>query len=409
MAIVKAFRAVRFDPRKVPDLSKVIAPAWDSLDPEARKAALDRDPFNVIRLLPDGGPSATFSDWLKAQILEQSATAGIFPYMHEYSQGVRKRTARAFVALGKLEPPGAGTVFQLQEPDPAPAPALPASAAGADIEPVLMLHSGATGNVDDLLAAACVGAPFVETTDDTGAVHKLWSVTDPTVVSEAVRMLEPARLILAAGVETYAGALESTRGDGGPADFRMMTFASIDGDGPGALPVHRVIHVADEFDFNHFFEALGGSFDVYPLYGPDAIQGLLDKATPGEVRIVTFIAKPRRCLLMVPKAELPPFATGRSEAWKKLDTAILHGVVLEKIIGLTAESQADTSWLQFVRGVDHCVGTLQGGGRYRIAFLINPARAAQVRDLCLAGEPLPPRAVEYAPRQPVGLLMREQA
>ncbi|MBI2943826.1 MAG: DUF1015 family protein [Candidatus Wallbacteria bacterium] len=409
MAIVKAFRAVRFDPRKVSDPGRVIAPPWDSLDPDARRSTVDRDPSSVVRLLPESGPAATLGQWLESQLLERASEPGLYPYIQEYTQGSRKRVARGFIALGRVEAPGAGSVFRLQEPDPCGSQPAPPHSPDADLDPVLMLYSGAAGNADELLAGAAAGDPFVEATDDAGAVHKIWAVTEPGVVSEVVRMMEPARLVLASGEEAYSGALELARGDGSAADYRMMTFASIDGDGPGVTPVHRVIHVADDFDFNHFFEALGSFFDVYPLYGPDAIQGLLDKATPGEVRIVTFIAKPRRCLLMVPKPGLPDYGEGRSEAWRKLDSAILHGVVLEHIVGLSKDKQADPGWMAFTRGVEQCVGTLQGGGRYRIAFLVNPARAAQVREICLAGEPLPPRAVEFAPRQPVGLVMRERA
>ena len=49
MTTIRAFRALRYDPKRV-DLSRVLAPPYDVIAPEERHALYDRDPYNAVRL-----------------------------------------------------------------------------------------------------------------------------------------------------------------------------------------------------------------------------------------------------------------------------------------------------------------------------------------------------------------------
>ncbi|HEY5474466.1 MAG TPA: DUF1015 family protein, partial [Candidatus Limnocylindrales bacterium] len=54
MPQIRAFRALRFDPDKVGDLSRVICPPYDVIGPELHQVLLARHPANAVRLeLPE--------------------------------------------------------------------------------------------------------------------------------------------------------------------------------------------------------------------------------------------------------------------------------------------------------------------------------------------------------------------
>ena len=53
MAILKPFRALRFDPAITGDLAAVVAPPYDVIDGTARDRLYARSPYNVVRLDPE--------------------------------------------------------------------------------------------------------------------------------------------------------------------------------------------------------------------------------------------------------------------------------------------------------------------------------------------------------------------
>ena len=50
MPDIRAFRALRYDPASIPDLSLVVAPPYDVVDAAERERLLARHPANVVRL-----------------------------------------------------------------------------------------------------------------------------------------------------------------------------------------------------------------------------------------------------------------------------------------------------------------------------------------------------------------------
>ena len=47
---LRPFRALRYEPSRVGDLAKVVAPPYDVIDPEMRARLVAADPANVVRL-----------------------------------------------------------------------------------------------------------------------------------------------------------------------------------------------------------------------------------------------------------------------------------------------------------------------------------------------------------------------
>jgi hypothetical protein len=388
MAIVQAFRGVLFDTRKTGELARLLAPSRDPLTPAAWGASADADEHCAARLLADSPETGVMVPaWLDQGFLCRRERPALYWFTQDFPVGHRRRLCRGLLARASLRPDRDVSVFQEALGTVAVHPD------GAGIEPRLALYSGESAPLAELFQGVETGEPLVAVTDAAGVARRVWEVSEPSLVASACERLAPAHLLLPEPGPVWAAPV-------------LTALLPASEAGELARPFARLAQVPEEFDFNRLFERLGASFDVYPLYGPEAIQGLLDKAAPGEIRIAVYIHKPRRCLLMVPKDELPALPDdGRSTAWQGLDSVVLRRRILEPILELDRAKQSDLAWLGLCREIDEAVVQLEAGGPYRIAFLVNPARIPQILELAREGEQLPAGTIDFRPRLPSGLVM----
>ena len=85
-----------------------------------------------------------------------------------------------------------------------------------------------------------------------------------------------------------------------------------------------------------------------------------------------------------------------------LDVVQLHKVVLERVLGLSEESIRNQQNLTYVREAAEALAAVRGGGA-NVAFLMNPCRMEQVRDIAFAGEVLPQKSTDFYPKLLTGL------
>ena len=72
MAVVKPFRAERYDEQSAGPLEQLVAPPYDVISPEERSELLARSPYNVVHLtLPDTeeDAGAAIADWRRRGVL----------------------------------------------------------------------------------------------------------------------------------------------------------------------------------------------------------------------------------------------------------------------------------------------------------------------------------------------------
>src|SRR5947209_1635468 len=116
MADVRAFRAFRYDLGRVGNLSDVVAPPYDVVDPALQQALYDRSSYNAIRLelnKPEGGdaPDDRYAraarllrDWQRDGVLKQDSARGLYVCHQEYEVEGKRFTRRGVLARVGLEP-----------------------------------------------------------------------------------------------------------------------------------------------------------------------------------------------------------------------------------------------------------------------------------------------------------------
>src|SRR5262249_43610533 len=127
MAVVRPFRALRYDAAHVGDLGAVVAPPYDVISAAQQDALYARSPWNVVRLIPprqrERAPAAgaTLSAWIDSGVLALDPEPALYFYSQEFSlsDGTRHRRDGVLCRLG-LEEFATGVVRPHERTFPGP-------------------------------------------------------------------------------------------------------------------------------------------------------------------------------------------------------------------------------------------------------------------------------------------------
>ena len=223
MAVVKPFRAVRYDEDRAGPLDLLVAPPYDVISPAEREQYRDRSPFNVVYLtLPDSEEAAArlWRQWLETGVLVQEDQEHVWELEQNYvgPDGV-PRTRRGIVASLRPEPYGNGSVLPHERTHSGPKEGRLRllRAVGAQLEPIFLLYDG--------LPPVSPAGPAELEVDGT-RLHR----ATPFEVEEFFR---DTQLLIADGHHRYETALEAGL------DIPVVLVSTSD---PGLtiFPTHRI-------------------------------------------------------------------------------------------------------------------------------------------------------------------------
>ena len=90
-----------------------------------------------------------------------------------------------------------------------------------------------------------------------------------------------------------------------------------------------------------------------------------------------------------------------SSHYLKLDTVILHKLILEKILRL---KNKENNNIFYTRDEKEAIRLVEGG-KYKIAFFMNPPKAAQISAIAEAAEKMPHKSTYFYPKPVSGLVI----
>ena len=76
---------------------------------------------------------------------------------------------------------------------------------------------------------------------------------------------------------------------------------------------------------------------------------------------------------------------------------LLHRLILEKALGITAEAVAAEKNVGYEREADAAIAAVDRG-EAQLACLLNPASVQQVADIALGGDVLPQKSTDFYPK-----------
>jgi uncharacterized protein (DUF1015 family) len=148
VAVVKPFRAVRYDEEAAGPLASLVAPPYDVISPAERERYLARSPYNVVHLtLPDSEEDAArrWREWRGSGVLVRDDSPAVWELEQDYvgPDGVA-RTRRGLVASLAPEPYEQGAVLPHERTHRGPKEERLRllRAVGAQLEPIFLLYDG---------------------------------------------------------------------------------------------------------------------------------------------------------------------------------------------------------------------------------------------------------------------------
>ena len=76
---------------------------------------------------------------------------------------------------------------------------------------------------------------------------------------------------------------------------------------------------------------------------------------------------------------------------------LLHRLILEKSLGITAEAVASEQNVGYKREADAAIAAVDRG-EAQLALLLNPASVHQVAEIALGGDVLPQKSTDFYPK-----------
>jgi uncharacterized protein (DUF1015 family) len=225
MAVVKPFRAERYDESKAGPLERLVAPPYDVLSPEQREEYLARSPYNVVHLtLPEDEEQAArdVTDWREQGVLARDDEPAYWLLSQDYvgPDGV-SRTRTGLVASLRAEPYESGVVLPHERTHSGPKEGRLRllRATRTQLEPIFLLYEG-----DPLQPPA--REPDLQSGGD-----KLWRVDDAP-------SFETTELLIADGHHRYETAVAYAQEGGSP--YLMVVLVPTEQEGLTIFPTHRM-------------------------------------------------------------------------------------------------------------------------------------------------------------------------
>jgi uncharacterized protein (DUF1015 family) len=225
MAVVKPFRAERYDESKAGPLERLVAPPYDVLSPEQREEYLARSPYNVVHLtLPDDEEQAgrDVTDWRERGVLARDQEPGYWLLSQDYvgPDGV-PRTRTGLAASLRAEPYENGVVLPHERTHSGPKEGRLRllRATRTQLEPIFLLYEG-----DPLRVPA--REPDLQSGGD-----KLWRIEDAPI-------FESTELLIADGHHRYETAVAYAQEGGSP--YLMVVLVPTEQEGLTIFPTHRL-------------------------------------------------------------------------------------------------------------------------------------------------------------------------
>ena len=412
MADVQPLRALRYEPDAVGGLSAVTAPPYDVIDAERRAALAARSSYNVVHVdLPEGDdPYATAAAlvhrWREEGALVRDAQPALWALAQEYGgpDGARQ-VRRGLFARVRVEEYGAGRIRPHERTHPGPKEdrLRLTRATHVNLSPIFSLYSDAAGAVSGALGSATGRATVTgESTDDEGTVHRVERLEDPEAIVAVQEALAGEELLIADGHHRYetARVYAEEIGGEGPHRYVLMCLVALEDPGLDVLPTHRLVRGLSAAQRENLAAAIRRDFEVAEI-SPEELD-----PPPGDGPLVlgymdAHSGQPLRLTLRDGVADAA--LRGHSDAYRRLDTALLEALLLEGALGMDEEDISHLRGLGYARDTDEARGLL-AAGEYDAAFFMRGTPIEAVRAVAASGETMPPKSTFFHPKIPTGLL-----
>ena len=429
MADIAPFRGILYTP-KAGDPSKLLAPPYDVISPADRAQLAALDPHNCVQLIlpeptdaakPDSRyehAAADLKAWLADGTLARDEVPAIYRYHQIFDVYGKEVVRKGFIARVRLQKFSEGVVLPHER-----------TLAGPKIDrlnlfrsthshfsQIFGLYNDREHITDRFFSEVDETPPAIEGRTADGVLHRLWRLTNVDDQRYLIRYMSGEKVYIADGhhrYETMINYAEELRPNAvspkASSEYGVMFFCNMDDPGLVVKPTHRVLHSWPGFSGADVLKRAPEFFKV--MLGPRGNADTVRMALAGH-------ARKQPCFAMATpdgesiaylqlrgdliKSSVPALAA--STVLGELDVTLLHGVLLETILGVSREDQEKQTYLRYIKDWEQAYAALGEPG-VQAVFFMNPTKVEQVKAVADAGQVMPQKSTFFFPKIASGLVI----
>ncbi len=422
MPEIKPLLGIRYNHDKIENLSDVITQPYDQITDRMERAYKERSPYNFVRLVltkyAEGhdrqkeyaDAKRYYDDWVKSAIFTQDSKEAIYPYWQEFSIGDKNYTRKGFMCIVRLEELGKGNILPhektLSKPKADRLNLLRITQ--KDFESVFLLYTDPKNVANKTLEKYCNTEPLLTAKDEKNVTHKVWRIDAATSINKVVKSLAESIFVIADGHHRYETAFNYRNEIEGideshPANYKLITLVNIDDPGLVVLPTHRLVKNLEEFSLESFLKKTNEYFDIKKTDR----ENIVKEINAGGLGTFGFYSSITAYILKLKSYEvMKEFLPDRSDQYRGLDVAVLHTLLIEKVLGIAPEKIEDH--VRYERGEEETIRRIDSG-EYQLALLMNPTKPEQVKEVAQNRERMPQKSTDFFPKLVSGLVFYDVA
>ncbi len=432
MAQIAGFKGLLYNPSRV-DVDKVLAPPYDVIDAAGRAELASLDAKNCVQIIlpeAEGEGDERYAHardlleaWTKEGTLVHDGEPAVYRYHQVFTRsefGDAPVTRRGFIAAVRLHDFEDRVILRHERTLKGPkVDRLKLwETTHTHLSQIFTLYSDPEAAVDALFEGAEKASPSIEGTTKDGTRHRLWRVSDPSVVAAVSSAMADKNLYIADGHHRYETmialrdkllAASPDLGEQSAARFGMMFLANMDDPGLIVLPTHRLIHSVSDFDADKLREELQRYFVLTDVASgatdAELLRAELSRAAQAGTSFALVLPGSSAATILTLREDVDLAAAGvhGSDITLKLDVTLLHSLVLEKILGIDRAAQEAQSSIHYVKdtqqALDRCAA-----GEGQVCFLMNATPVSQIVAVSDADEVMPQKSTFFYPKIASGMV-----
>ena len=429
MANIKPFKGIRYNPEKAGDIATLISQPYDRVRHGLQEKYYDMNDYNVVRMIKgkefesdhNGGSvytraQAFLSEWLAKGVLKYEDKPALYVYHQDFELNGETITRKAMITALELAKFEEGIVLPHERTHDGPKMDRLnlTRATEAYYGNIFILYPDAENKVDTLLDQAIQRDPDIDVTElfEKDVRQKLWVVTDEEVLEAVQAEMAPKKgLIIADGHHRYETAIayrEEMRAKfpDAPANaaFNYLMVALVSTSNPGLtiLPTHRLIFDYDKMDTEAILAKADEYFKIEKLDDRTALESRMDSVLgqKGCYGLVTNSGV--YALKLEVDSVMDTLSPERADVWRNLDASILHKLLLEHVLGISAEKIDAKEGIEYLREPDLGYAKV-AEDKNAFLFIINATRMEQISACTAIDEKMPQKSTDFYPKIVTGL------
>jgi uncharacterized protein (DUF1015 family) len=436
MAEVKPFKGILYNSTRIHNLAEVVAPPYDVISSSYQQDLHARHPNNVIRLILGKSESddceqqavhersaGFFQQWLSDGVLMKDSAEAFYLTNVEFQVDQERFARYGIIGLVKLESFEKGIVLPHERTfSKVKTERLSLmKQSRANFCSIFGLYSDKNGILDRVKETIDHRAAEIDITDDKGARHQLWRLTDAQSLSDITSALTHRTIYIADGHHRYETALNYRQwlketdpnfNDHHSANYVMMSLSSLEDPGMVIFPAHRLLKDVSTDARDSLLGKLKKYFNVQSismtqgidlaLVQADAI--LADNKHRNAVSLYMRDERLIHVLVLKDNVMQDQFGAELPEPLLDLDVTVLTRLIMMRLLGFDQARLDDATKITYRTTSREAIDTVMDG-KADIAFILNPTRIDQVQRVARHGLIMPRKSTYFYPKIISGQVM----